>query len=97
MINRQLSTFVLSLCLMLPWLAQAGPAADFAAASRTQQAELLQQWAAAPEPARLPLLQALRDESVVLDRNQQPFRDMQGTLTPLEGNVEPVGATKNSL
>lgn len=94
MINRQLSTFVLSLCLMLPWLAHAGPAADFAAASRTQQAELLQQWAAAPEPARLPLLQALRNESVVLDQNQQPFRDVQGTLTPLEGNAELVGATK---
>ncbi len=94
MMSHRLSTFVLSLCLMFPLLAQAGPAADFAAASRTQQAELLQQWAAAPEPARLPLLQALRDESVVLDRNQQPFRDVQGTLTPLDGNVEPVGATK---
>ncbi|MBN3196213.1 urea ABC transporter permease subunit UrtB [Pectobacterium versatile] len=94
MMSHRLSTFVLSLCLMFPLLAQAGPAADFATASRTQQAELLQQWAAAPEPARLPLLQALRDESVVLDRNQQPFRDVQGTLTPLDGNVEPVGATK---
>lgn len=94
MMSHRLSTFVLSLCLMFPLLAQAGPAADFAAASRTQQAELLQQWAAAPEPARLPLLQALRDESVVLDRNQQPFRDVQGTLTSLDGNAEPVGATK---
>lgn len=94
MMSHRLSTFVLSLCLMFPLLAQAGPAADFAAASRTQQAELLQKWAAAPEPARLPLLQALRDESVVLDRNQQPFRDVQGTLTPLDGNEEPVGATK---
>ncbi len=94
MMSHRLSTFVLSLCLMFPLLAQAGPAADFAAASRMQQAELLQQWAAAPEPARLPLLQALRDESVVLDRNQQPFRDVQGTLTSLDGNAELVGATK---
>ncbi|WP_407725585.1 urea ABC transporter permease subunit UrtB [Pectobacterium brasiliense] len=94
MMSHRLSTFVLSLCLMFPLFVQAGPAADFAAASRTQQAELLQQWAAAPEPARLPLLQALRDESVVLDRNQQPFMDVQGTLTPLEGSAEPVGATK---
>ncbi|QQG30390.1 urea ABC transporter permease subunit UrtB [Pectobacterium carotovorum] len=94
MMSHRLSTFVLSLCLMFPLLVQAGPATDFAAASRTQQAELLQQWAAAPEPARLLLLQALRDESVVLDRNQQPFRDVQGTLTPLDGNAEPVGATK---
>ncbi|WP_437216926.1 urea ABC transporter permease subunit UrtB [Pectobacterium sp. LFLA-215] len=94
MMNRRLSTFVLSLCLMLPSLAQAGPAADFAATNRTQQAELLQQWAVAPDPARLPLLQALRDESVVLDQNQQPFRDVQGTLTPLEEHAEPVGATK---
>ncbi|MEQ9911681.1 urea ABC transporter permease subunit UrtB [Pectobacterium polaris] len=94
MMSHRLSTFVLSLCLMFPLLAQAGPAADFATASRTQQAELLQQWAAAPESARLPLLQALRDESVVLDSNQQPFRGVQGTLTPLDGNAEPVGATK---
>ncbi|WP_225084749.1 urea ABC transporter permease subunit UrtB [Pectobacterium colocasium] len=94
MMSCRLSTFVLSLCLMLPLLAQAGSAADFAAANRTQQAELLQQWAVAPDPARLPLLQALRDESVVLDQDQQPFRDVQGTLTPLEGHAEPVGATK---
>ncbi|GKW14982.1 branched-chain amino acid ABC transporter permease [Pectobacterium carotovorum subsp. carotovorum] len=94
MMSCRLSTFVLSLCLVLPLLAQAGSAVDFATASRTQQAELLQQWAAAPEPARLPLLQALRDESVVLDKNQQPFRDVQGTLTPLDANAEPVGATK---
>ncbi|GLW37505.1 branched-chain amino acid ABC transporter permease [Pectobacterium carotovorum subsp. carotovorum] len=94
MMSCRLSTFVLSLCLVLPLLAQAGPAVDFTTANRTQQAELLQQWAAAPEPARLPLLQALRDESVVLDKNQQPFRDVQGTLTPLDANAEPVGATK---
>ena len=45
------------LLLLLPWLAQAGDGADFAAASRTQQATLLQQWAAAPQASRLPLLQ----------------------------------------
>ncbi len=56
------------LLLLLPWLAQAGDGADFAAASRTQQATLLQQWAAAPEASRLPLLQALRNESVVIDQ-----------------------------
>ncbi len=51
------------LLLLLPWLAQAGDGADFAAASRTQQAKLLQQWAAAPDASRLPLLQALRNEN----------------------------------
>ncbi|MBN9931385.1 hypothetical protein HZD82_23555, partial [Pantoea agglomerans] len=35
-----------SLLLLLPLLASAGTAADFAAASRSQQATLLQQWAA---------------------------------------------------
>jgi len=33
----------------LPWLVQAGPAEEFAAANRSRQAALLQAWAADPE------------------------------------------------
>ncbi|MGP4128609.1 hypothetical protein OJE16_01900 [Pantoea tagorei] len=58
------------LLLLLPWLAQAGDGADFAAASRAGQATLLQQWAAAPQASRVPLLQALRSESVVIDQKK---------------------------
>lgn len=80
--------------LLMSAVAQAGPAADYGQASRSQQAQLLQQWAAAPEASRLPLLQALSDESVVADTKGQLFLDRQGTLTPLEGAAAPAGTTK---
>jgi urea transport system permease protein len=86
--------FLLLLLLSLPWLVQAGPAADFAAASRSDQLKLLQLWAAAPDAARLPLLQALRQERVVLDDNKHPFSQINGQLTPLEGSNAPAGSTK---
>ncbi|MFS2222910.1 urea ABC transporter permease subunit UrtB [Pantoea sp. B65] len=90
----KLCWLLLSLCLLAPWVAQAGPAADYAAASRTEQAKLLQQWAAAPEAARLPLLQALRDESLVIDQNKQLFIEDNGRFTPLEGTDRPQGTPK---
>ena len=80
--------------LLMSAVAQAGPAADYGQASRSQQAQLLQQWAAAPDASRLPLLQALSDESVVADTQGQLFLDRQGTLTPLEGDAAPAGTTK---
>lgn len=86
--------FLLLLLFSLPFLAQAGPAADFAAASRSDQLTLLQQWAAAPNASRLPLLQALHSENLVLDENKQPFTQMKDRLLPLEGNAAPVGTTK---
>ncbi|PRD13430.1 urea ABC transporter permease subunit UrtB [Pantoea coffeiphila] len=85
---------LLILLFSLPCLAVAGPAADFSAASRSDQLKILQQWAAAPDPARLPLLQALHGETVVLDENKQPFNQLKDQLTPLEGSATPVGATK---
>ncbi len=38
---------------LLPGMAQATDADKFVAASRSQQAVMLEQWAAAPDPARL--------------------------------------------
>ena len=52
---------------LLPGMAQASDADRFVAASRTQQAELLTQWAAAPDAARLPLLKALQKENLYTD------------------------------
>lgn len=92
MILRQLLTLFFTLCL-LP-AAFAGSAADFAAASRTQQIVLLQQWAAAPDASRLPFLMALRKESVVLDEHKQPFSVTGGRLTPLDAAAQPAGSTK---
>jgi len=91
---RPFLTLLFALCLLVPLAASAGPAADFAAASRPGQIKLLQAWAAAPDPARLPFLQALRKENVVLDENKQPFRETAGKLTPLDSAAQPAGGTK---
>jgi urea transport system permease protein len=37
------------LVMIVPWRAQAADADDFVTANRTQQASLLEQWAAAPD------------------------------------------------
>ncbi len=52
---------ILTISLLLPLAAQAGDASDFVAASSSQQAELLEAWAAKPVPERVELLEALRD------------------------------------
>ncbi|WP_425459628.1 urea ABC transporter permease subunit UrtB [Erwinia persicina] len=86
--------FLLLLLFCLPLMAQAGPAVDFAAASRSDQLRLLQQWAAAPDAARLPLLQALHSENVVLDEKKQPYTRVSDRLIALEGSAAPTGKTK---
>src|SRR5471032_3192542 len=78
----------------LPLLAHAGPANEFAAASRSQQAVLLQQWAADPQPERLPLLETLKQENVVTDDAKHAFAQNGTVLTPLEGDAKPQGDTK---
>lgn len=87
---------LLFLLCCLPLLAEAGAANDFAAASRSQQATLLQQWAADPQPERLPLLEALKQENVVTDEAKHAFIQNGDRLTPLEGDVKPQGDTKKS-
>lgn len=81
-------------CLLLANAAYAGPADDYGKANRTQQAQLLQRWAQTPEPSRLPLLEALSGETVVVDTQGHLFSQQQGTLTALDGNAAPVGTTK---
>ena len=56
-----------------PLLVQAGPADEFAAANRAQQAKLLQARAAEPDAARLPLLQGLQQETVAIDGAKRAF------------------------
>ncbi|WP_390886908.1 urea ABC transporter permease subunit UrtB [Buttiauxella noackiae] len=55
---------------LLPCFVHAGDAEDFAAANRTQQAKLLQTWAAAPDAKRLPLLNALTQENLVINNKK---------------------------
>ncbi|MEE1925252.1 urea ABC transporter permease subunit UrtB [Pseudomonas sp. 148P] len=51
---------LLCLCLLLPLAAHASEAEYFATAKPNDQARLLQDWAAQPDPGRLPLLTALQ-------------------------------------
>ena len=86
---------VLALLLtLLPWRAQAAEADDFVAASRSQQAQLLTQWAAAPQADRLPLLRALTTESLVMDDGKHAFRTRLGGLQPLGAVAAPQGETR---
>ncbi|MFJ7498373.1 urea ABC transporter permease subunit UrtB [Serratia grimesii] len=78
----------------LPMFAQAGPADDFAVANRTQQAKLLQAWASAPDASRLPLLQALKQENVVIDEAKHAFILQGDRYQPLDGAATPVGTPK---
>ncbi|MBF7853604.1 urea ABC transporter permease subunit UrtB, partial [Klebsiella pneumoniae] len=82
------------LLILLPWRAQAAEADDFVAASRSQQAQLLSQWAAAPQADRLPLLRALTTESLVMDDGKHAFRTLQGGLQPLGAVAAPQGETR---
>lgn len=86
--------FLIFSCLLPIISAQAGPATEYGQASRAQQAQLLQQWSAAPDESRLPLLQALHNESVVVDERGQLFTDQSGKQVPLDGSAAPTGETK---
>ncbi|MGF3091437.1 urea ABC transporter permease subunit UrtB [Cronobacter sakazakii] len=80
--------------LLVPWLARAGDADDFAAANRSTQATLLQTWATAPDVARLPLLVALGQENLVVDTQKHPFAQSPEGLTALGSAATPVGTVK---
>ena len=75
-------------------MAQASDADRFVAASRTQQAELLTQWAAAPDAARLPLLQALQKENLYTDSQKHAFAQRNGGMVPLGEAKATEGQTK---
>ncbi|MGP2410316.1 urea ABC transporter permease subunit UrtB [Yersinia sp. 2553 StPb PI] len=85
---------LIGLLLSFSALATAGPAHDFAVANRSQQAAMLQQWATEPDASRLPLLQALKQETLVVDSTGQAFIQHNQSFTPLEGQLQPVGTPK---
>ncbi|STW06879.1 Urea ABC transporter [Klebsiella grimontii] len=82
------------LMVLLPWRAQAADADDFVAANRSQQAQLLERWAAAPEASRLPLLRALKSETLQSDSGGHAFSKQGETLLALGAVAAPEGATK---
>src|SRR5690606_28464906 len=55
---------------------------------------MLEDWAAAPAPQRLPLLEALRANRVVIDQNKTPFTKDNSDYRSLEDTAEPVGTPK---
>jgi urea transport system permease protein len=85
---------VVALALLLPFAAQANDASDFVAADSSDQAKLLETWAAQPVPERTALLQALQAGRVAADSNKHPFTaEDNDTYSALDGNaaaVEPV-------
>lgn len=85
---------LLSLALLLPLTAQAGDAADFVAANPSQQAKLLENWAVQPDPARLPLLDALQQGRVGSDSSKTAYLEHNGAWQTLEGSARSAGAPK---
>lgn len=85
---------IMGLLLGISTCATAGPAHDFAAANRSQQAIILQHWATAPDASRLPLLQALKQETLVIDSAGQVFTQNNQVFTPIEGQLQPVDPPK---
>ena len=65
---------LLACLLLLPIAAHAGDAEDFVAANSNQQAQLLEAWAAQPDPARLALLASLQQGQLTLDGQAKPLR-----------------------
>ncbi|MCE4068682.1 MULTISPECIES: urea ABC transporter permease subunit UrtB [Pseudomonas] len=84
--------FAIALAALLPQLAFAGPAQDFASADNDGRAKLLEQWAAAPDADRLPLLEAIQSGRLALDAQNRAFLlgdDQQ--YHAAEGGAGPVG------
>lgn len=79
---------------LLPGMAQASDADAFVAASRSQQASLLEQWAVSPKPERLPLLKALQKENLFVDTQKHAFTHLNDTMVALGENVQAQGEPK---
>ncbi|UVE17244.1 urea ABC transporter permease subunit UrtB [Pseudomonas sp. LS44] len=87
--------FLLSLALLLlPMTTHAGDANDFVAANPAQQAKLLESWAAKPDPARLPLLDALQQGRLAADSSKTPFIEAGGQFHAAEGDQPPASPPK---
>ncbi|WP_236216876.1 urea ABC transporter permease subunit UrtB [Pseudomonas rhodesiae] len=82
-----LHRFIVTVLLLLPLAANAGDAEDFLAANPTQQAKLLQDWAANPDPARIELVDALQQGQLTLNGETKTVR-LNNRLRGLIDNVQ---------
>ncbi|MGK9415762.1 urea ABC transporter permease subunit UrtB [Pseudomonas cedrina] len=78
--------YFLALLFVLPLAAHASDAEDFLAANPTQQAKLLQDWAAQPDPARIELVDALQQGQLTLNGEVKTVR-LNNRLRGLIDNV----------
>ena len=65
---------ILSCLMLLPLAVFADDASDFAAANNSQQAQLLESWAAQPVPARVELINSLQQGQVTVDGQVKTLR-----------------------
>jgi urea transport system permease protein len=79
--------YCLTLLLLLPFAAHAGDAEDFLAANPSQQAKLLQDWAAQPDPARIELVDALEQGRLTVNGETKTVR-LNNRLRGLIDNVQ---------
>ena len=70
---------IFTLLLLLPLAAQADDASDFMAANNSQQAQLLESWAAQPDPARIELLNSLQQGQIKTVRLNNRLRGLIDT------------------
>ena len=68
--------FICACILLLPLAAQADDASDFMAANNSQQAQLLESWAAQPDPARIELLNSLQQGQIKTVRLNNRLRGL---------------------
>ena len=79
--------FILATLLLLPCAAHASDAEDFLSANPTQQAKLLQDWAAQPDPARIELVDALQQGQLTVNGETKTVR-LNNRLRGLIDNVQ---------
>ncbi|WP_312405821.1 urea ABC transporter permease subunit UrtB [Pseudomonas rhodesiae] len=82
-----LHRFIVTALLLLPLVVHAGDAEDFLAANPTQQAKLLQDWAANPDPARIQLVDALQQGQLTVNGETKTVR-LNNRLRGLIDNVQ---------
>ncbi len=82
-----LHRYFLALLLLLPLAVHASDAEDFLAANPAQQAKLLQDWAANPDPARIELVDALQQGQLTLNGETKTVR-LNNRLRGLIDNVQ---------
>ncbi|OPA95246.1 urea ABC transporter permease subunit UrtB [Pseudomonas fluorescens] len=78
---------ILTALLLLPFGAHASDAEDFLNANPTEQAKLLQNWAATPDPARIELVDALQQGQLTVNGETKTVR-LNNRLRGLIDNVQ---------